>query len=159
MLQASQASLEAKPSEQEHILWFPKIRGTFLGVRKKRIQVHWGLYKGPLSRETTIFSQLRVGRQLNMGGTAKHLKIGRLKSVLPENLLIRQPSDLAFGSRFVYNCRSACFSEINIVPRTAPSTQCQQKKVTSLHVLGRWFIRMKCLAAFHAKPQATPYRQ
>ena len=91
-----------------------------------------------------------------MGGTAKHLKIGRLKSVLPENLLIRQLSDLAFGSRFVYNCPSACFSEINIVPRTAPSTQCQQKKVTSIHVLGRSFIRMKCLAAFHAKPQATP---
>ena len=97
-----------------------------------------------------------------LGGTAKHLKIGRLKSVLPENLLIRQLSDLAFGSRFVYNCPSACFSEINIVPRTAPSTQCQQKKVTSIHVLGRSFIRMKCLAAFNdfnAKPQATPYRQ
>ena len=93
------------------------------------------------------------------GRTAKYLKIGRLKSVLPENLLIRQLSDLAFGSRFVYNCPSACFSEINIVPRTAPSTQCQQKKVTSIHMLGRSLIQMKCLAAFHAKPQATPYRQ
>ena len=72
-----------------------------------------------------------------VGRTAKHLKIGRLKSVLPENLLIGQLSALALGSRFVYNCPSACFSEINIVHRTAPSTQCQQKKVTSIHVLGR----------------------
>ena len=94
-----------------------------------------------------------------MGRTAKHLKIGRLKSVLPENLLIGQLSALALGSRFVYSCPSACFSEINIVPRTAPSTQCQQKKVASIHVLGRSLIKMKCLAAFHAKPQATPYRQ
>ena len=98
-------------------------------------------------------------RDRHVGGTAKHLKIGRLKSVLPENLLIRQLSDLAFGSRFVNNCPSVCFFEINIVPRTAPSTQCQQKKVTSIHVLGRSLIRMKCLAAFHAKPQASPYRQ
>ena len=52
-----------------------------------------------------------------LGRTAKHLKIGRLKSVLPENLLIGQLPALAHGSRFVYNCSSACFSEINIVPR------------------------------------------
>ena len=33
---------------------FPKIRGTILGVPITRIIIYWGLYWGPLFRETTI---------------------------------------------------------------------------------------------------------
>ena len=43
-------------------IWgFPKIRGTLLGVPIIRVIVYWGLYWGPLFRETTILETPEVG--------------------------------------------------------------------------------------------------
>ena len=59
------ASLPHSPLSTRNLTWwFTKIRGTILGVPIVRTLVFWGLYWGPLFRETTTSSRLKATASL-----------------------------------------------------------------------------------------------
>ena len=76
-------------------IWgFPKIRGTLLGVPIIRVIVYWGLYWGPLFRETTIWNSTP---EIALGNVRDQM--ASAKSRLPNAIC-----DISFQSRWGILC-------------------------------------------------------